>query len=49
LDQAERRHTEKIAAIRREIEALEKRSQTEESKWAKEKERLTTALKRARG
>lgn len=49
LDQAEGRHAEKIAAIRGEIEALEERSQNEESKWAKEMERLTAALKRARG
>ena len=49
LDEAEGRHVEKIAAIRGEIEALEERSQNEENKWAKEKERLTAALKRARG
>ncbi len=48
LEQAEGRHVEKIAAIRGEIEALENRAQNEENKWAKEKERLTAALKRAR-
>jgi hypothetical protein len=37
------------AAIQSEVEALEKRSQTEEARWDKEKERLETALRRARG
>ena len=48
LDLAERRHVEKAAAIQAEIDALEARSQNEENKWAKEKERLTAALRRAR-
>lgn len=49
LDRAEAQYAERVASIRAEIEALEKRSHDEESKWAKEKERLTAALKRARG
>ena len=46
---AEQEHAKRAAAIQAEIEALEKRSQTEEAHWDKEKERLQAALRRARG
>jgi hypothetical protein len=49
LDKAEQEHAKRAAAIQAEIEALEKRSQTEEARWDKEKERLEAALRRARG
>jgi hypothetical protein len=49
LDKAEQEHAKRAAAIQAEIEALEKRSQTEEARWDKEKERLQAALRRARG
>jgi hypothetical protein len=49
LDKAEQEHAKQTAAIQAEIEALEKRSQTEEARWDKEKERLEAALRRARG
>jgi hypothetical protein len=49
LDKAKREHAKRAAAIQAEVEALEKRSQTEEARWEKEKERLETALRRARG
>jgi hypothetical protein len=49
LDLAEAEHSDRAAAIRVEAEALERRSQTEEARWDKERERLTSALKRARG
>jgi hypothetical protein len=49
LDKAEQEHAKRAAAIQAEVEALEKRSQTEEARWDKEKERLETALRRARG
>jgi type IV secretory pathway VirB10-like protein len=49
LDKAEQEHAKGAAAIQAEVEALEKRSQTEEARWNKEKERLETALLRARG
>ena len=49
LDRAEAEHSDRAAAIRAEAEALEKRSQAEEARWGKEKERLTAALKNARG
>ena len=48
LDKAEGEHAERAAAIQRELEALEKRSQAEDARWHKEKERLETALRRAR-
>jgi hypothetical protein len=48
LDKAEREHAERAGAIRDEAEALEKKSQAEEARWEKEKERLDEALRRAR-
>ncbi|SED04020.1 cell envelope biogenesis protein TolA [Bradyrhizobium erythrophlei] len=49
LDEAEQEHAKRVAAIRAEVEALEKKSQTEDARWDKEKERLEAALRRARG
>ena len=49
FDKAKQEHAKRAAAIQAEVEALEKRSQTEEARWDKEKERLETALRRARG
>ena len=49
LDKAEQEHAKRAAAIQAEVEALEKRSQTEKARWDKEKERLQAALRRARG
>jgi hypothetical protein len=49
LDMAEWKHAERAAAIQAEVEALEKRSQAEDARWDKEKERLDAALRRARG
>lgn len=49
LDKAEQEHAKRAAAIEAEVEALEKRSQTEQARWDKEKERLGAALRRARG
>lgn len=49
LDKAEQEHARQTAAIQAEIEALEKRLQTEGARWDKEKERLEAALRRARG
>ena len=49
LDKAEQEHAKRAAASQAEVEALEKRSQTEEARWDKEKERLEAALRRARG
>lgn len=49
LDKAEQEHAKRAAAIQAEVEALEKRSQAEKTRWEKEKERLGAALRRARG
>jgi len=49
LDKAEQEHAKRAAAIQAEVEALEEKSQTEEARWDKQKERLETALRRARG
>jgi hypothetical protein len=49
LETAEREHAKKAAAIQAEAEALEKRSQAEDAQWDKEKGRLETALRLARG
>jgi colicin import membrane protein len=48
LDKAERAHAKRAADIRAEVEALEKRSRAENDRWAKERERLQAALRRAR-
>jgi hypothetical protein len=49
LEKAEQEHAKRAAAIQAEVEAIEKRSQTEEARWDKEKERLEAVLRRARG
>jgi hypothetical protein len=49
LDKAGRAHTETADEIRAELEALEKNLKAEDARWAKEKDRLETALRRARG
>jgi hypothetical protein len=48
LERSERGHAERAKGIRAEVEALEKRSQAEDGRWDKEKERLEAALRRAR-
>ena len=48
LDKAEQEHAKRAAAIQAEVEALAKRSQTEDDRWNKERERLEAALQRAR-
>jgi hypothetical protein len=49
LVEAEQEHAKRAAVIQAEVEALEKRSQTEKARWNKEKQRLEAALRRARG
>jgi colicin import membrane protein len=48
LHLATRRHTTKSQEIERQRAAVEKLSQAEESRWEKEKEKLESALRRAR-
>jgi hypothetical protein len=49
LDKAEQEHAKLAGAIQAEMEALEKRSQVEDARWDREKERLQDELRRARG
>ncbi|MET4177597.1 hypothetical protein ABIB99_008722 [Bradyrhizobium sp. LA6.1] len=49
LDKAKQEHAKRAAAIRAQVEALEKRSQAEKARWDNEKERLGAALRRGRG
>ncbi|MBR0716413.1 cell envelope biogenesis protein TolA [Bradyrhizobium liaoningense] len=48
LDKAEQEHAKRAVAIQAEVEALAKRSQTEDDRWNKERKRLEAALQRAR-
>jgi len=48
LDEAEQEHAKRAAAIQAEVEALATRSQAEEARWDKERERLEAALRRVR-
>jgi colicin import membrane protein len=48
LEEAKREHEAKVEEIERERAALERRSQAEDARWAKQKEKLETALRRAR-
>jgi hypothetical protein len=49
LAEAKRDHETKVEAIERDRAALERRSQAEAARWQKQKEKLETALRRARG
>ena len=49
LDKAEEEHTQRAAALRAEIEAIEKKVQAEDADWDEEAKRLKAALQRARG
>lgn len=48
LDEAEQEHTVRAAALRNEIEEIEKKLRHEDAAWNKEEERLRAALRRAR-
>jgi hypothetical protein len=48
LDKAEQEHTQRVAALRAESEAIETKLRAEEADWDKEAKRLKTALRRAR-
>jgi len=48
LDKAKLEHAKKAAVIQVEVESLEMRSQTEDARWDKEKERLEAAVRRAK-
>jgi hypothetical protein len=49
LDSAEEKHTQRVAALRAQVEAIEKKVQAEDANWDQEVKRLKAALRRARG
>jgi colicin import membrane protein len=48
LEQAKREHETKLQKIEKDRAALDRRSQAEEARWEKQREKLETALRRAR-
>jgi hypothetical protein len=48
LDKAEEKHTQRVAALRAHVEAIEKKVQAEDANWDEEAKRLKAALRRAR-
>ena len=48
LEEAKRDHDTKVEEIKRDRAALDRRSQAEDARWEKQKEKLETALRRAR-
>jgi hypothetical protein len=48
MKEAEDEHAKRAAAIQAEMEAIEKRSQAESSRWEKEREKLAAVLRSAR-
>jgi hypothetical protein len=49
LDTAEEKHTQRVAVLRAQIEAIEKKVQAEVANWNEEAKRLKAAVQRARG
>ena len=48
LERGEREHDKRVATIEAERDALEKKSQAENAHWSKEREKLESAMRRAR-
>jgi hypothetical protein len=48
LDKAEQEHAQGVAALRSEIEAIEKKIRSEDDVWDKKEKRLREALRRPR-
>ena len=48
LEKGKREHDKRVATIEAECAVLQKKSQAEDARWAKEKEKLERALHRAR-
>jgi colicin import membrane protein len=48
LEEAKRDHETRVEEIKRDRAALDRRSQAEDARWEKQKEKLETALRRAR-
>ena len=49
LDIAEEKHTQRVAALRAQIEGIEKKVQAEDANWDQEAKQLKAAVQRARG
>ena len=49
IEEAKREHNKRARTIETDRAAIEKRSQAEDARWEKQKEKLETALRRARG
>jgi hypothetical protein len=49
LDSAEEKHTQRVAALRAQVEAIEKKVQAEDANWDQEAKRLKASVQRARG
>jgi colicin import membrane protein len=49
LERAKRDHDKRASAIRTERAEIEKRSQAEDARWGKQKQKLASALRRAQG
>jgi colicin import membrane protein len=49
LEEAKRDHETRVEDIKRDRAALDRRAQAEDARWEKQKEKLETALRRARG
>lgn len=49
LDRAQQEHDRRLGSLGAEREAVQKRVEAEDARWESEKERLTKALRRARG
>ena len=49
LEQAKREHETKVQKIEKDRAALDRRSQAENARWEKQRGKLETALRRARG
>ena len=47
MEKSEREHHKRVATIEAERNALEKKSQAEDARWAKEKDGLERALRRS--
>jgi hypothetical protein len=48
LDTAEEKHAQRVAVLRAQIEAIEKKVQAEDANWDEEAKRLKAAVQRAR-
>ena len=48
LDKAQEEHAQRVAALRAEIETIERKLKSEDANWDRDEKRLKAALRRAR-